>query len=71
MYHNDHEHYGQTFDMRELDPNSPQNSHLLHLCRARLHLPGDRVREGRATLEQAVYGPHTPSGFKGFDDVAP
>jgi len=71
MYHGDHARYGQTFNMSELDPNDPGNAHLSHLCRARLHLPDGRIHDGRAVLEQAVFGPHTPSGFKGFDDVAP
>lgn len=71
MYHGDHAHCSETFDMRDADPKSLIGTHLLHLCRARMSLPDGRVREGRATLEQAIFGPHAPSGFKGFDDVAP
>lgn len=71
MYHGDHAHSCETFDMRDADPKSLGAAHLLHLCRARMRLPDGRIREGRATLEQAIVGPHAPSGFKTFDDVAP
>lgn len=49
----------------ELDPASPQHTHVQQLVRARW---GDRV--GIGVLEQLVIGDHHPSGLRGFFDGA-
>lgn len=69
-YHGEHAVHYQTLNVRELDPNSIEQIHVQHLARGVVHLPDGSVREGRGILEQIVIGPHAPSGFKEFFDVA-
>jgi hypothetical protein len=56
---------GEAWDLSAINPLEPHVLHAQQLCRARM---GNRV--GVALVEQIVYGPHAPSGFKEFLDGA-
>ena len=43
--------------------------HIQHVARAR-HEGGGTNAEGIGIVEQLVFGPHGPSGFKGLNDGA-
>jgi hypothetical protein len=46
------------------------NNHIQALVAATLTLPDGRKVEGRGVLEQLIFGPHAPSGFKEIFDLA-
>ncbi len=56
--------------LAELDPLRPDNVHVHQLVRAHLQAP-DGEHSGVGILETMCFGPHAPSGFRGFLDGAP
>jgi hypothetical protein len=46
------------------------NNHIQALVSATMTLPDGRTVEGRGVLEQLIFGPHAPSGFKDLFDLA-
>ena len=57
---------GESFDVAALDLLAPENLHVQQVVRAR-----DGARTGVGVLEQVVFGPYAPGGFKAFLDGAP
>ncbi len=53
----------ESFDTRQLDHESPENLHTQQVVSA-----SDGKREGVGVLEQIVFGPYEPAGFKDFFD---
>ena len=53
----------ESFDTRQLDHESPENLHTQQVVSA-----SDGKREGVGVLEQIVFGPYEPAGFKNFFD---
>ncbi|MFN7177097.1 MAG: hypothetical protein ACK4MX_09430, partial [Thermaurantiacus sp.] len=60
----------ETFDATEADPATPLNAHVQALVRAEMRIDGGSPIPGRGVLEQLVIGPHRPSGFREFFDLA-
>ena len=56
---------GESFDVAALDLLAPENLHVQQVVRA-----SDGVRTGIGVLEQVVFGPYAPGGFKAFLDGA-
>ena len=57
---------GESFDVAALDLLAPENLHVQQVVRA-----SDGSRTGVGVLEQVVFGPYAPGGFKAFLDGAP
>jgi hypothetical protein len=57
---------GDRFELASVDDRQLDFQHVQAICRARL---GER--EGVGVLEQLIFGPHEPSGFKDVLDMAP
>ncbi len=55
--------------LADLDPLRPDHVHVHQMVRAQLRTPAG-AREGIGVLETLVFGPHAPSGFRGFLDGA-
>lgn len=61
----------ESFDLASLDENHLHHLHVQALAVATMTLPSGEVLEGRGIVEQLILGPHGPSGFKDFMDLAP
>ena len=59
----------EDFRPAELDPLEFPNLHIQHIAKAR-HEGGGASSDGIGIVEQLVFGPHAPSGFKGMNDGA-
>lgn len=59
----------ETYDLSDIDDNAMANMHIQAFCKARMTSNG-KVIEGSGKLEQLVFGPHKPSGFKDILDGA-
>ena len=51
------------FELDKLDPLSPENLHIQQVVGA-----NDGGKQGVGVLEQIIFGPYAPAGFKGFND---
>ena len=51
------------FELEELDPLLPENLHIQQVVGA-----DDGQNQGVGVLEQIIFGPYSPAGFKGFND---
>ena len=60
----------EALDLASFHPGSGLDVHVQSPCTARLQLPGGSELEGRGLVEQMILGPHAPSGFTGFADMA-
>jgi len=60
----------EDFHLDEVDPAMVHHLHVQALCHVQMRSPDGRERHGRGLLEQLVIGPHAPSGFKSFLDMA-
>lgn len=60
----------EMLDTATFQPGSGADVHVQAPCRATLQLPGAALLHGRGMVEQMLLGPHAPSGFTGFADVA-
>ena len=49
--------------MQKLDPLLPENLHIQQVVGA-----NDGENQGVGVLEQIIFGPYSPAGFKGFND---
>lgn len=56
---------GESWNLADIDPAIPTNLHIQAVCKARLG-----ARRGIGILEQLIIGPHAPSGFEQFLDLA-
>jgi hypothetical protein len=65
MYVGDNEVSGESWKLSEVDPAVPTHLHIQAVCEARLG-----ARRGIGILEQLIIGPHQPSGFREFLDLA-
>lgn len=60
-----------TYDLANVDDNSPAFLHIQAFSKATLTLPDGVQKTGAGVLEQLLVGPHAPSGFKELLDPAP
>lgn len=60
----------EVFDINTLDENLFHHLHVQAFCQATLNVEGQPSQRGCGVLEQLIIGPHAPSGFKEFMDVA-
>lgn len=60
----------ETLDLAAFEPGSGADVHVQAPCTATLQLPGAALLHGRGMVEQMILGPHAPSGFAGYADVA-
>ena len=51
------------FELEKLDPLLPENLHIQQVVGAY-----DGQNQGVGVLEQIIFGPYSPAGFKGFND---
>ena len=51
------------FELEKLDPLLPENLHIQQVVGA-----NDGQNQGVGVLEQIIFGPYSPAGFKGFND---
>lgn len=70
MYHGPSAVHYETFDHREVNEAVFDFNHVETCCKARMVDGNGKVREGVGIMEQLIVGPHGPSGFKDFMDVA-
>lgn len=66
MYVGENETMGESWALDDVDPSIPLYLHVQAVCRAT-----SGKRRGIGVLEQAIIGPHEPSGFKDLFDLAP
>jgi len=59
------------YDLGQTDDNQPGMLHIQAFTRARLERDDGATQEGSGVLEQAIVGPHAPSGFTDLFDPAP
>lgn len=59
-----------TYDLAQLDDSQPGMLHIQAFSRARLERDDGTQSEGAGVLEQAIIGPHAPSGFSELFDPA-
>lgn len=60
----------EAIELTSVDESTFLFNHVEACCRARLRDSDGTVREGIGIMEQLIMGPHAPSGFKEFLDVA-
>lgn len=62
--------HGETLDMAAFNAGAGADVHVQSPCTATLQLPGAALLQGLGMVEQMLLGPHAPSGFTGFADMA-
>lgn len=61
----------ELFDLAKENENAFDRLHVQAFSKVTLESEAGEKREGSGVLEQLVFGPHAPSGFKDLLDVAP
>lgn len=69
-FHGEHSVHHEILELAHIKENALDTNHVQALVKATLRFDGE-VHEGRGILEQLAFGPHAPSGFRDFMDLAP
>lgn len=60
----------EAIELASVDESAFPFNHVEACCQARMRDSDGTVREGIGIMEQLIFGPHAPSGFREFLDVA-
>lgn len=60
----------ESLELSGINESDAQFNHVEACCKARMVESNGKVHEGVGIMEQLIFGPHAPSGFRDFLDVA-